>query len=104
MKYYSETLQKLFNTEKELVAEETRVKAEQLKKAAAEKAKKEARTTRAKEVEKALKDANAAQKKAIEVLKAFIQDYGYFHSTIKEENVNPSGDPFFDLIDTFLAL
>lgn len=103
MKFYSETLNKLFDSEKELIAEETRVKVEQEKKNAAEKAKKAEKAARAKEVEDAIKIANKANADALAKLKAFTKDYGYFHTTITDEKAS-NADPisFADMINAFL--
>ena len=106
MKFYSEVTKRLYNTEKELVEAETKIKNAEAEKIAAEKAKKEARATRAKEVEKALKEASEAQSKAIKMLKDFTNDYGYFHmsySTKEEEDASASVNTFFnDLMSSFL--
>lgn len=109
MKFYSETLNKLFDTEKDLVEAETKVKVAEAKKLEAEKAKKAARATRAKEVEKALKEANEAQAKAIKLLKSFTNDYGYFHTSFSSKEEKPENnksesivDDFFNVLNTFL--
>lgn len=97
MKFYSEKLNKMFDTAAEVVqAEEVHDK-----KVAEEKAKKEqlvnARKSRADEVKKAFEDAKKAQekaneayKKANEVLSAFCKDYGAYHETFKEGDKLPS--------------
>ena len=111
MKFYSELTKRLYNTEKELVEAETKVKNAEAEKIAAEKAKKAERATRAKEVEKALKEANAAQAKVIKLLKDFTKDYGYFHTsysigetdkTKEKEDTSNSVNSFFDLLESFL--
>lgn len=106
MKFYSESLNKLFNTEKELMEAEAKVKAAEAKKLEEEKAKKAARATRAKEVEKALKEANEAQAKAVKMLKDFINDYGYFHMSYSSDNAKEENatnvDSFFDALTSFL--
>lgn len=91
MKWYSEKLNKLFDSEKECVeAEEAHDKAvaeaEEKKKALSE-----ARAARAKEVEAAYKAAIDARKEYEEVLHSFVKDYGSYHTTFK------SSDPFFSL-------
>ena len=73
MKYYSETLNKVFDTEDKLKAAEK----EQEKKYAVELKKKEERAERAKEVDE-------AHSHYIELLKAFVKDYGAYHHTIKD--------------------
>lgn len=83
IKYYSEQLNKLFNSVEELKEAEDKVNA--AKKAEEErKAKVKAeRETRAKEVEEAFKLANEDTKKAYALLDAFVKDFGPFHTTIK---------------------
>lgn len=85
MKYYSETLKKLFDTTEDLKNAEAK-HAESI--AAAEKKRAE-RSARAKEVE----DAYKAYKK---LLDAFVKDYGSFHMTINDSR------SLFDLLDTFV--
>lgn len=120
MKFYSELTKRLYNTEKELVEAETKVKNAEAEKIAAEKAKKEARAIRAKEVENAIKEAAKAQEKASTLLKNFTNDYGYFHTsyttedaeraekkqkeiTSKVQNVGTSTiEDFFDILASFL--
>lgn len=95
MKFYSEKLNKLFDTQ-ELCAQaedahEKAIAEEEAKK----KALTEERATRAKEVEDLYKAAIEAKKAYDEKLRAFLKDYGSFHATFK--NV----DPFFSLLDWF---
>ena len=96
MKYYSEQLNKLFNSVEELQAAEDKVNAakrvEEEKKAQL----KAQREKRAKEVEDAFKLAAEAQKKANELLNAFVKDYGSFHTTMKNAPVS-LWDIFSDL-------
>ena len=103
MKYYSEVLNKLFNSEEELNKAEVAKREEEAAKAIAEKNKKEARAKRAKEVEEALKAANEAQSKAIKLLKEFTKDFGYYHTSYSvKDDVNTDFDDFFDILHTFL--
>ena len=83
MKFYSEQLNKLFNSVEELKAAEDKVNAE--KRAAEEKKAqlKAQREKRAKEVEEAFKIANEDTKRAYALLEAFVKDFGPFHTTIK---------------------
>lgn len=96
MKFYSEQLSKLFDTQAELETAEE--KANAAKRAEEEKkAKLKAnRETRAKEVEDAFKTAAEAQKKANELLNAFLKDYGSYHTTLKDAPVS-IWDAFFNL-------
>lgn len=93
MKYFSEMLNKVFNSEKEcLEAEEQHSKAvaeaEAKKKALADE-----RTNRAKKVEELYKQAIEAKKAYDLELRAFLKDYGSFHATFK------AVDPFFGIFD-----
>ena len=109
MKYYSEKLNTLFNTEKELITAETKAREEEAKRVAAEKAKKETRAKRAKEVEDALKFANEAQAEAIRLLKDFTKDYGYFHMSYSTDDAEKKDagkvdvNSFMDLLSSFLG-
>ena len=97
MKFYSEQLSKLFDTQAEL---ETAEEKENAAKRAEEEKKaklKANRETRAKEVEDAFKTAAEAQKKANELLNAFLKDYGSYHSTLKDVPVS-IWDEFFSLL------
>jgi len=97
IKYYSEQLNQLFNSVEELQAAEEKVnaakRAEEEKKAQL----KVNREKRAKEVEEAFKQASEAQAKANELLKAFVKDYGSYHTSIKDAAPNSLFDLFFNL-------
>lgn len=84
MKFYSEQLNKLFDTQADLEAAEEKVnaakRAEEEKKAKL----KANREARAKEVEEAFKVAGEATQKAYALLKDFIKDYGSFHTTLHD--------------------
>lgn len=99
MKYYSETLGKLFDSEKELEEAETlAIKEEAEKKEKAEAARKE-RAEDAKAVEEALKAVKLAEDDYYEKLNAFIKKYGSYHYTSKDIKDFPSVfsvfEPFF---------
>lgn len=95
MKYYSETLNKVFDSEE--ACQEAESQHEQ--KLAAQQARKEAlaseRSARAKEVETAYRAAADAGRAYNEVLGRFLKDYGSYHATFKDI------DPFFDVFDLF---
>lgn len=75
MKYYSEKLKKLFDTEKEVKeAEKTFDEKETL-----ELKKREERATRAKEIDEAYEHY-------LKLLKEFVKDYGSYHHTIKSND------------------
>ncbi len=95
MKFYSESLNKMFDSadacaEAESTHEKALAEAEAKKKALADE-----RANRAKEVEEAYKVAVDAKKAYNEKLQDFLKDYGSFHCTFK--NV----DPFFSFLDWF---
>lgn len=95
MKFYSEKLNKMFDTQ-ELCAQAESEHDKALEVAEAKKkALAEERATRAKEIEELYKAAIEAKKAYDEKLRAFLKDYGSFHATFK--NV----DPFFSLLDWF---
>lgn len=98
MRYYSDMLQKPFDTEKELQKAENEFTTRQaeIKKAAEEKrAKEEAmrqqRATRAKEVEDAFNHAN-------DLFRKFVKDYGTYHKTFS------TGDIFDSLFNTLFRM
>jgi hypothetical protein len=97
MKFYSEQLNKLFNTAEELQAAEDKInaakKAEEERKANL----KAQREERAKAVEEAFKVANETQKQANKLLNEFIKDYGSYHTSVKEA-VPSLWDAFFGLL------
>lgn len=96
MKFYSEKLDKMYNSAAEVMQAEEAYE----KKLAEEKSKKEelanTRKARAEEVEKAYAEANEAYKKANDLLTAFCKDYGAYHKTYK------SGEKVPSLFDWFL--
>ena len=95
MKFYSEKLNTLYSTEKELLKAE-KEHDEKLAKEKAEKEKKSnERAARAKEVEDAAKVVSDARKVYTEKLNAFIKDYGTYHSTISRKD-------FDDIFDDFI--
>lgn len=97
MKYYSDTLNMLFDSAEACEAAEK----ERAEKLAAEKKKKEelsiARKARAKEVEEALEAVKKARAHYNEVLSAFCKDYGTFHFSWSTKDTFPSIFDFLDL-------
>ena len=78
MKYYSEKLDKLFNSEAELIrAEKTKEKQEAEKKAQ-EEAKRAKKKERIDEVNKALDEYTKAKKKYSDLLNLYLKDYGTY--------------------------
>lgn len=90
MKYYSEMLNEIFDTEGELCKAEEKVKAAKSEKEKRVKELKEERAKRAKEVESAQADAIEAIKYYKELLSDFCEDYGSFHMTL--DNNYPAKD------------
>ena len=104
MKYYSEVLDRVFDSEKELVAEETKAKNAEIEKRILEQKKAEERKSRAAEVEKARIAANEAATNYRKLLEDFCKDYGSYHYTIKNpsDNKNPIENEFNRVINTGL--
>lgn len=95
MKFYSEKLNKVFDTqeacaEAESAQEKAVAEAEAKKKALAEE-----RANRAKAVEDAYRKAIEAKQEYDKILQEFLKDYGSFHATFK------TTDPFFGIFDWF---
>jgi len=93
MKYFSEKLNKIFDSaeaceEAEVAHDKAIAEAEAKKKALADE-----RATRAKEVEDLYKAAVEAKKAYNIALQDFLKDYGSFHFTMKDV------DPFFGVFD-----
>lgn len=94
MKFYSEDLKKLFDSEKELQDAEVAAKNEKLKAVMKEKALKEARKTRAKAVDDARDAAIKARHDYQKLLNEFVKDYGSYHSTYSSDNMSLVEDLF----------
>ena len=104
MKYYSTVVNRLFDTEQELLRAEKQIADEKAAKEAKEKKLKEQRVTRAKEVEAALKEADEAKERANNLLNDFVKDYGYFHTTYTtKRNSNNAADDFINKLFSFLG-
>ena len=87
MKYYSEKLNMLFDTEHDLKEKEEEVAKAKADKIIQEQKEKEERANRAKEVEKALNEAADAVEWYINLLSAFCRDYGAYHMSLDEKNL-----------------
>ena len=101
MKYYSEKLNKLFDSEEQLIAQEEEVAKVEAEKAAKEKALKENRAARAKEVQEAFEKAKEVNTEANKKLNDFIKDYGSYHCSFS--NVNDDNN-FWSLLDYFFKI
>ena len=92
MKYYSETLKKLFDSEEELTREQKRQADLAAAKEKANELKRQARAKKAKEVDEAFKVAKDARANALKVLEEFNKEYGPFHTSysFNEEEEEPA--------------
>lgn len=102
MKYYSETLQKLFESEKALVEAEKQAQEEKEKKEAEKKALTEKRATRAKEIEEAYKAIIEAKNHYNELKNKFIEDYGSYHLTVNTKTPIDNIETLSDLFNFWL--
>lgn len=93
MKFYSEKLNQLFDTEELCAQAEDEHDKKVAEAEAQKKALAETRANRAKEVEDLYKQAIEAKRTYDEALQAFLKDYGSFHATFK------TTDPFFGIFD-----
>lgn len=108
-KFYSELLDKYFDTEKEAVKAEKdyKDKLEQIRKEQIEKEKqaeeaKAKRALRAKEVEEAFKLVEQTSTAAKKLLNEFIRDYGTYHTTITGKSLfSMVFDNFFENLFRF---
>lgn len=99
MKFYSDVLNKVFDTEKECVSAEKKYIAEQEEKKNAEKKKSEERAAAAKRVEAAQKAMHEAQTAYRKELEDFCAMYGTYHySTDSFDNIPHLFSTLFDLL------
>ena len=95
MKYFSEKLNKLFDSQEACVEAENAHEKAVAEAEAKKKALADERANRAKKVEELYKQAVEAKKAYDKELSAFLKDYGSFHATFK------TVDPFFGIFDWF---
>lgn len=95
MKFYSEKLNTMFDTQEACAQAESEHDKQVAEAEAKKKALADERATRAKAVEELYKQAVEAKQKYDKALQEFLKDYGSFHATFK------STDPFFGLLDWF---
>lgn len=100
MKYYSDITKSFYETEKEALEAEKKHQELISEKQEREKKLKEERKTRAHEIEVARDAMNEAEQEYSRLLKAFINDYGYYHQTITKEGEMPF-KTLFDAIRLF---
>ena len=86
MKYYSETLNKVFENENDCLNAEKEYKAKVEEEEKHKKELADSRKVRAKEVEDAYRAVIDAQKHYHELLTNFCKEYGSFHCTINSED------------------
>ena len=86
MKYYSEVLNKTFDSETECLEAETKYTEKKAKEEKQKELVNAKRKERAKEVEAAYDAVLEVQKKYAELRNKFIQDYGSWHMTISTPN------------------
>lgn len=109
MKYWSEVTKSFYDTEKACLEAEFKVKEEQNReKIRRERAEREAkekqdrlnaeRKARAAEVEEARKAMDVARSKYAELLQAFCNDYGSYHTTLTNEDAKNIIPTLFDVI------
>lgn len=87
MKYYSEELNRLFDTEDDLLEAEFQTRRVKEEAEAAEKAKAEEKQKRYDEVKEAIEKANAARAEANKLIKAYTCEYGPI--SIRSSNISP---------------
>ena len=87
MKYYSEELNKLFDTEDELLEAEYTAKRAKEEAEAAEKAKAAEKEKRYNEVKEAIEKASVARAEAEKLVKAYTREYGPI--SVRSSNINP---------------
>lgn len=97
MKFYSESLKRLFDTEKECNESEALYQKEQEEKKSREKKLADEKRARANEVTEAYSKVREAQKAYLKLKNRFIQDYGYFHVSYRDID----DIPFVDIFDLF---
>jgi len=95
MKYYSETLKKAFDTEKECLAAEKAYEDEQSKAKALAEKKNADRKAAAEKVEQARIAAVNANKAYKEALADFCEKHGTFHASYSGQDINDLFDWFF---------
>lgn len=100
MKYYSETLNKLFDSTNDLEKAEKKHAEEEARKKELVENKKKQRAEDAKKVDEAFKALKEAEDNYHKVIDEFIKKYGYYHFTSTDAEDIPSAfsilKPFFD--------
>lgn len=98
MKYFSEKLNKVFESEQECVDAEQKFEIEEKEKAEKEKELAKTRKERAHEIEEQYKKIMDDRKEYQRMIDDFVRDYGGFHCTFKSNEPIFSDMDFFDLL------
>lgn len=98
MKYFSEKLNKVFESEKECVEAENKFELAKQEKEEKEKRLTQERKERAREIEEQYKKIMDDRKEYRRLVDDFIRDYGSFHCTFKSSEPVFSDMDFFDLL------
>ena len=100
MKFYSEVLKKLYDSEKELNKAEEDYRVKMVKEKDAKQKEKEERAKASKEVKEKLLFAAEARKEANEALMDFTKKYGRYHLTLNDNEISDTS-PFFSSLFNF---
>ena len=110
MKFYSEKLNKLYDTAEELQKAEFKAKeAENLEKIKAQRAEEEKkklaaeRKARAAEVDEARKAMVEAKQKYAKALEGFVKDYGTYHTSLTGEDAKRAIPTLFDFFSPYFS-
>ncbi len=97
-KYYSDLTKKFYDVSEDAEKEEKALE----EKNALELKKKEEKTTRAREIEAAYQEYADAYKKFSKLRAKFIEDFGSFHMTYRNNTPKVVDSNLFDLFDWFI--
>lgn len=100
MKYYSELINKIYDTKEECEKAEEALTAKKKAEEERQLALKNERETRSKAVVDAFKKAREAETEAQKLLKEFVKDYGSFHMSYNGKSTMPS---MFDVLNDFFG-
>ena len=98
MKYFSEKLNKVFESKEECVEAENKFELAKQEKEEKEKQLAETRKERAREIEEQYKKIMDDRKEYQRMIDDFVRDYGGFHCTFKSNEPIFSDMDFFDLL------
>jgi len=98
MKYFSEKLNKVFESEEECVEAENKFELAKQEKEEKERQLAETRKERAHEIEDAWKKVVDDRKEYMKLVDNFVKDYGSFHYTFRSQEPVFADMDFFDLL------